>query len=185
MYSDKIKKIIEKRISLTKELEKSLNDNFIEIVKPFFDKWGYCVNKIGWTQYAPYFNDGEPCIFEVNSISGVFIVDKETYSEEYDSLDEYYEEECWFPSEGDLPVAGNREYGEKLSAKQLIERGEGKEYIKTVGSLEKLIQCNKDFNNMVETIELIPHNIMKNIFGSDSLVEITGAGIKISEYQHD
>jgi len=39
MYSDKIKKIIEKRISLTKELEKSLNDNFIEIVKPFFNIW--------------------------------------------------------------------------------------------------------------------------------------------------
>lgn len=40
--------------------------------KSFFERFPevYCVC---WTQYSPYFNDGEPCRFGVNESSVVFL----------------------------------------------------------------------------------------------------------------
>ena len=41
-----------------------------EAFKDFFSKYNEVVENIFWTQYAPYFNDGEECVF---SVHGVYI----------------------------------------------------------------------------------------------------------------
>jgi hypothetical protein len=43
----------------------------------FFEKYGDIVSKIFWTQYTPYFNDGESCEFSVHEIYLSFIGDDE------------------------------------------------------------------------------------------------------------
>lgn len=54
-----------------KELQKLMQDEgkglFLEDLKEkIFDKYP-AVKEISWTQYTPYFNDGEPCVFSVNT----------------------------------------------------------------------------------------------------------------------
>jgi len=63
--SDPMKKIIDLRRQLDEQIRKSGGEVFVEHFKPFFDKYPE-VDGITWTQYTPYFNDGEPCVFDVH-----------------------------------------------------------------------------------------------------------------------
>lgn len=54
------------------ELVNQLREEFPKILQPLFEK-SKLINSIGWTQYTPYFNDGDECTFsvhEVNQING-------------------------------------------------------------------------------------------------------------------
>lgn len=51
-----------KRLELVGELRKE----FPQLLKPLFDQ-SKKIESIGWTQYTPYFNDGEECTFSVNN----------------------------------------------------------------------------------------------------------------------
>jgi hypothetical protein len=45
------------------------------------------VTRLVWTQYTPYFNDGDPCVFSVNDLN----VFDETCAESDDDDDDYYD----------------------------------------------------------------------------------------------
>lgn len=48
-----------------RELVESLRNDFSEILKPIFEK-SKVIESISWTQYTPYFNDGDTCVFSAN-----------------------------------------------------------------------------------------------------------------------
>lgn len=48
---------------MTKEFEKEIRGIFTEIFTA-----NPTIKKIGWMQYTPFFNDGEPCVFSVHGI---------------------------------------------------------------------------------------------------------------------
>ena len=52
----------EKKVALTETLRKE----FPKLFAPLFDA-NPEVNKFSWSQYTPYFNDGESCTFSVNN----------------------------------------------------------------------------------------------------------------------
>lgn len=56
------------------------------------------IEKIYWTQYTPYFNDGDPCIFGVNEIKfKVTGAESDESDEDYDDEDyEEIEDRPWF-----------------------------------------------------------------------------------------
>jgi hypothetical protein len=49
-----------------KALAEETEGLFRDQVVGLFEKWP-CVVKIGWRQYTPYWNDGEPCTFRCNT----------------------------------------------------------------------------------------------------------------------
>lgn len=53
------------------------------VAQPLFDAG---IKLIKWTQYTPYFNDGEPCVFGVSELE--FYVDKSSSFAEMDAEDE-------------------------------------------------------------------------------------------------
>jgi len=66
--------LIEKISALEKEMNAVLNNGRKEVHAELFKLIDESVFKkfpdvesVGWTQYTPYFNDGEPCYFGVNS----------------------------------------------------------------------------------------------------------------------
>lgn len=52
----------EKRKELTAQLKK----DFPALLAPLFEKYPG-VKNVRWTQYTPYFNDGDPCEFSTNA----------------------------------------------------------------------------------------------------------------------
>lgn len=93
---EELKSFEEKKKALVAELQK----DFPSIFKPIFDK-SKLINSIGWTQYTPYFNDGEECIFSVNNgdlyINGYDEYDTKWYSWSWgkeDAPDGVNKEEC-------------------------------------------------------------------------------------------
>lgn len=62
------KELVEKQSALKKQYREEGKKLFSVLVKEFFDKFGDEVKAFAWTQYTPYFNDGEPCTFGINDI---------------------------------------------------------------------------------------------------------------------
>jgi len=84
----------EKRAALIAELDKDFGVIFI----PLFEKYPD-IESISWTQFSPYFNDGEECTFSVHNdfidIDGT--VDSTLAEEEFSDLlksipDDFYED---------------------------------------------------------------------------------------------
>lgn len=65
-----LKEVSEKYQRTIKDLEKEMKscggEAFYNELKPLFEKYPE-VNTINWSQYTPYFNDGDECVFSVNS----------------------------------------------------------------------------------------------------------------------
>lgn len=69
MENEFVKEIEQK----TEEIKKAQQDmvdllkpKFQNLFVPFMEKWK--IDKVFWTQYTPYFNDGETCEFSVNDL---------------------------------------------------------------------------------------------------------------------
>lgn len=64
------------------ESVETLRNDFPKLLKPLFDK-SKLIDSVGWTEYTPYFNDGEECHFSVGDmdyVNGEYIDDIEWYS---------------------------------------------------------------------------------------------------------
>lgn len=77
---DKIKKELDEFNAKKVKLVEELRTEFPNILKPLFEK-SKLIESIGWTQYTPYFNDGNSCEFGVNEVS--FINGEDLYDIEW------------------------------------------------------------------------------------------------------
>ncbi len=64
---ESISKKTEEFNAMQREYHKKVRDGFKDVIKEFFEAYPN-VNTIFWNQYAPGFNDGDPCTFNVNEI---------------------------------------------------------------------------------------------------------------------
>lgn len=158
------------------------------------------IERVYWTQYTPYWNDGETCIFSVNDIcydwsdeendledeadfDGGFLTyvdwDIKKLEEEYESaLVEYNKKVKEFESTCRPGAPYNfAEYKlEKLDkSRRLVE-------IYTVKGLKKR---QKAIEKFIDLIKQIPDDFMQEIFGDGVLVEITKDGVTVEEHGHD
>ena len=59
---DEIKELKSKMKTLREELDKKSEDGFRKVVQGIFEEHPTLV-QFSWTQFTPYFNDGDPCYF--------------------------------------------------------------------------------------------------------------------------
>ena len=89
-----IESFIEEYNQYRQEFAKKAKAKLKEVLSDFWDK-NPAINVIVWTQYAPYFNDGEVCIFSVNEPT----FSNCTNPEEFNTLSwgeyEGYDENVW------------------------------------------------------------------------------------------
>ncbi len=67
-YKEKLKELTIKYDAVRKlnqEIISISSDIFDDFISEIFNK--YPIESFGWTQYTPYFNDGETCIFSANT----------------------------------------------------------------------------------------------------------------------
>ena len=117
------------------------------------------IEKICWTQYTPYFMDGDPCEFSVNDI-GFYLSAKPISANHihigYDSDVSEYE---W-------------EHGKKWDgpAHEIVQNA-SEEELNVVRNLLTGIRANEE--------------LMEYAFGDHAMVTVTKEGIEIEEYDHD
>ena len=66
--------ILEKARELKAQLQEQLKSEMTKIFPAFWEQ-NPDIKSIVWTQYAPYFNDGDPCIFSVREVAFTNIED--------------------------------------------------------------------------------------------------------------
>lgn len=136
-----------------------------EISKMFEKFWELNpgINAVVWTQYAPYFNDGEPCVFRVNDCAFTNAIEPEDL--DYIRWDEYEGEKegIWVASTWSL----------KYVEDQGITPGDINE--ESMVALSKML-CNSAFEGP-----------MLAMFGDDNRVIATRNGFQVDDYSgnHD
>jgi len=136
-----------------------------EISKMFEKFWELNpgINAVVWTQYAPYFNDGEPCTFSVNDCAFTNAIEPEDLDqirwEDYDGE----KEGIWAASSWSLTY---------LKKQGFNPEGINKESMK---ALSKML-CNSAFEGP-----------MLGMFGDDNRVIATRDGFQVEDYSgnHD
>lgn len=154
-----------KRTGLTKlidsysEAKKKFMADASELMKKEFKEFFKDVPEIKvikWTQYTPYFNDGEPCVFSVNS--PVFSnCEDPTMISVWGEIDGDEEDTNLYAFEGDYNMPEHFTEEQKNRVSELCE--------------------------IIQSSEM--EDVMLNAFGDHTEVTVTPKGIDVEEFQHD
>lgn len=162
----KFDELLEKQRALKAEFQVAAQAMFKETFKEF---WALnpAIKLVRWTQYTPYFNDGDTCEFSVND---VYFSNAE--GDEADNICSYGEydgedESVW--SENAYAFATDRSYYKEFQDKLVP----GTYDTASIVALSNLIQSA----DMTE--------IMEVMFEDHVCVTATRDGFDVSEYSHD
>lgn len=147
--------LLEQQRELQKKFQTTAQALFKETTKEFFDK-NPNVTAIVWTQYTPYFNDGDTCEFGVNDATFTNAPDPHSVH--------------WGEYDGDHEVA---EDGSEIFAWE--SWGAAPEGLD--------VEMCKSFNRMICSSEM--EDVMKAMFGDHVKVVATREGFDVDEYDHD
>lgn len=165
------------------------------------------VKGVHWTQYTPYFNDGEACEFSVHDFCFHLDDDFEKYESSIlyteddlkkarerleDSMSYERDPVAWvdnylrdyrFKYGRDYPYNRNniKPYLSVSSAQEEIEEIE--ENISKYGHVADHIK--KQFKEFTSVMNKIPEDIMKTVYGDHVFVVITREGTQIEDCDHD
>lgn len=114
------------------------------------------VKRVVWSQYTPYFNDGDSCTFGVNDPKFYNFTEDEE-DDDFDPDEDELQNGQWAVESWDL--RDSSQYGLTEEEKDLIQ------------FVSKTISDNNDF--------------FEEIFGDHIEITITAEGIETEEYDHD
>lgn len=175
-----IKAITKRYKELHKELQKQIREarrkikvEAQSIIRGVFDEFFEKqpkVHAIGWTQYTPYWNDGEECSFSVNEIK--LFLSKDSAEEDDD---EYFE--------GDQDLIRDRAYYAKNGDQEELDKIDEK--IAAFGGLDAYKAAVRDFGVVVKILRAIKDEYMEMLYGDHVTVRYTCTGVKVEEYDHE
>lgn len=146
-----LKAFEEKKTAFVSELKKE----FPALLKPIFDK-SKKITSIGWTQYTPYFNDGDTCEFGVNH-DDIYINGEDESG--IDFLD-------WRMK---YALKGEEKYKKELADNKNLDYEE--------------YTIVEEFK---EVLSSIPEEFYKDLFGDHAKITINADGtIETDEYEHE
>jgi hypothetical protein len=162
-YNVKIDAFKKQREALAKQLQIS----FGEIVKDFFDRYPEFAG-IKWTQYTPYFNDGDECTFSRHDFWGfVFPSDNDGGFVQGSIEDnDYPEDATWCIGNGSTWGGPSDEANAYYGHAQLT----------------KLVA---DYRELVKVLDTIGDEIYREAFGDHVQIVVTRQGVDVEEYEHE
>lgn len=147
-----IAKIEEKKAELLKELSK----DFGQIFKTAFENSNGKVTSFGWTQYSPHFNDGDECVFGVNSDYTYINGEHEDDTDLLDWRISYY-------------LEGDKKYANLLTENPELD-----------------IDLYKSLQEFKKVLNAVPEEFLESLFGNHKKVTVYADGKTESEYyDHD
>lgn len=170
---DDVKKIVSDYNEAQAEFSKKMKATFGDMFTRFFAAYPE-ITGIGWTQYAPSFNDGEPCEFGVHgfNFTNQKFDAKETSATELEEMEFNYTRPAEYIYRY---AAGNGTDAQYY--KDLIE-----EYNKTVAEkgdrFDEVATACEEFEKLLESI---PDDIFESVFGSGASIVATAAGFEVDD----
>lgn len=172
-----------KLVDSFKAAQKALQDEFKKSAEVMFRSIFHHapnLHMICWTQYTPYFNDGEECYFSRHEIYAV----RKSY---VDSLEE--EDHGRYPPPIIFEDDATHHRMQKPSEYVFAGRAKYDFYEKEASTWEALSQEERDETSLVaefvKTLNEIPEDILEAMFGNHVAVYVTRDGIEVEEYSHD
>lgn len=159
--------LIEEQRALKAKFQTEAQAMFKETMKEFFDK-NPGITALKWTQYTPYFNDGDACVFRVNDV--YFTNAPEDELGYVNAWGEYEgeDESVWVAS--NITHTLSSKYYEDEAAKILAAGGVDED------------SCNF-ISFIISSNEM--EEIMQEMFGDHAQVTATRDGFDVNEYEHD
>lgn len=168
---DEIQNLQDQLTALCKRLGDSIEVKLVEFVSN-----NPRIDALHWTQYTPYFNDGEPCVFSFNGLS-VKIAncgDDEEHDEEHD---EEYDED---------PVYGGKPWAEFWGSSNLetYQRACNSDYHWETDFLTK-----EEWMEIANLASMMTFEVMEGVllaaFGDHAEVSVTANGCTVEYCNHD
>lgn len=173
---EKIKAKISEINAKKQELVSDLRKDFAPMLKPLFEKSNGKIKSFGWTQYTPYFNDGDECEFRVNTdypyINGEDVDELESLSKEkYVTITTENEKEV-------------KDYLSLKGYKWMLNNSIGQGgYIENKDYDSELFDLVEEFKSALSEID---DEFLKDLFGDHTKVTVHEDGtIETEEYEHD
>jgi hypothetical protein len=152
--NERFDQLIAEQRELKKKFQTEAQAMFKEVTKEFFDK-NPAITALVWTQYTPYFNDGDACVFRVNDV---------TFTNAPD--DELENVSPWGEYEGDLEDVWVEYFVKNIPDSNDIDKKSCEFVSKMIGSSEM-------------------EDIMLEMFGDHVKVVATRNGFDVEDYDHD
>lgn len=137
------------------EFQKSAQELFKNITKEFFAT-NPGIKAVKWSQYTPYFNDGDACVFRVNDAYFT-----NASGEELDNVSHWGEYE------------GEDESIEVFSSWNLKDKP-----LEGVDAAQVRL-----FESMISTGAM--EEVLEEMFGDHVIITATAEGFDVAEYEHD
>lgn len=161
--------LIEEQRALKAKFQTEAQEMFKETMKEFFDK-NPGITALKWTQYTPYFNDGDACVFGVNDV--YFTNAPEDELENITAWGEYEgeDESVWVAENLSYVLNSGSKYYQEEAAK-----------IRAAGGFDE-DSCSL-INKMIQSNEM--EEIMEEMFGDHVVITATRDGFDVDDYEHD
>lgn len=157
--SGEIDKVLTDFEEMMNKVQETLRAKMKDVFKTFFDSYPE-VKTIHWTQYAPYFNDGEECVFSVN-------VPYFTRTEHAELEDR---EHAW--GEDDDGIIEPRIWDSK-ARRRLVNPDVSADLIRDMDTFAKILQSEAN------------EAVMQAMFGNHVWVKAHRDGFEVDDYDHD
>ena len=159
-------KLISDQAELQRKFQEQAQTLFKDITKEFFAK-NPGVTAIVWTQYTPYFNDGDTCEFRVNDATFTNAPDPENIR-----WDEYEgdEEGVWAATNVKYVLESDRDWYKATA--EAIRKAGGVD-VASCDMMSKAI-CSSEMED-----------VMLAMFGDHSKIIATRDGFEVEEFDHD
>lgn len=161
--------LIEEQRALRAKFQTEAQAMFKETMKEFFDK-NPGITALKWTQYTPYFNDGDECVFGVNDVYFT-----NAPADELDNISAWGEYEgeddsVWVCQNIAYVLISGSKYYQEEAAK-----------IRAAGGVDE--ESCKLIDKMIQSSEM--QDIMEEMFGDHVAVTATRDGFDVNDYEHD
>jgi hypothetical protein len=165
----KLDDLITAQQALAAKFREEAQELFKEVTKEFFET-NPGITAIKWSQYTPYFNDGEECIFSVNQPCFTNAPDDElenvTAYGDYDGE----AEGVWATDSINYVLTSGREW-----------HAETADAIRKSGGID--IASTDSFSSMLQSHEM--QDVMQAMFDNHVVVTATRNGFDVEEYDHE
>lgn len=157
-------------IKSLKAKQRDVAQGVIDGLRPLIKSTKY-ISQISWTQYTPFFNDGDACEFRVNDVELRLSDEGAAALNNRGVHTKYYKA-------GDWDVDNDYDPG---TINEAIEKSADVLNYEDFVELQKIVKEIDDINTFIHEAE----DAMKDAFGDHTRVVVTAKGIETEEYEHD